>query len=52
VLTGKIHGSVVGFPGHGNETSGFIKGSKFHDQLNDYQLIKKQSEPWSHAIFS
>jgi hypothetical protein len=25
---------------HGNKSSGFVKGSKFIDQLNDYQLLK------------
>jgi hypothetical protein len=25
---------------HGNESSGFIKGEGFFDQLSDYQLLK------------
>jgi hypothetical protein len=28
---------------HGNEPSGFIKGGEPLDQLNDYQLLKKDS---------
>jgi hypothetical protein len=27
--------------------SGFIKGGEFLNQLNDYKLLKKDSDPWS-----
>jgi hypothetical protein len=30
-----------------NEPSGFVKGGEFLDQLSDYQLLKKDSAPWS-----
>jgi hypothetical protein len=32
---------------HGNETSGSLKRGEFLDWLNDYQLLKKDSVPWS-----
>jgi hypothetical protein len=32
---------------HGNEPSGCIKGGKFLDYLNDYQVAKKDFAPWS-----
>jgi hypothetical protein len=32
---------------HGNEPSSSIKGVKFLDQLNNYQLLKKDSAAWS-----
>jgi hypothetical protein len=31
---------------HSNERLGSIKGGKFVDQSNDYQLLKKESAPW------
>jgi hypothetical protein len=30
---------------HGNETSGFIKGREFLDQLSDHKFLK-DSAPW------
>jgi hypothetical protein len=33
--------------GHSNESSGSIKGSEFPDWLSDYQLLEKDSLPWS-----
>jgi hypothetical protein len=38
---------VAGSGEHGNEPSGYIKGGEFLDQMNDYQLLKKDSAPWS-----
>jgi hypothetical protein len=38
---------VTGSCGHGNETSGSTKGGEFLDYLSNYQLIKKDSAPWS-----
>jgi hypothetical protein len=32
----------VGSSDHSNELSGFIKGSKFFDQPNNYSLFKKK----------
>jgi hypothetical protein len=32
---------------HGNETSGFIKGGEFLDQLSECKLLKRDSAPWS-----
>jgi hypothetical protein len=32
---------------HGDEPSGPIKGRKFLDEVSDYQLLKKDSSPWS-----
>jgi hypothetical protein len=29
------------------ECSGLIKGIEFIDQLDDYQLLKKDAAPWS-----
>jgi len=34
---------VAGCHEHGNEPSASIKGRKFHDQLSDCQLLKKDS---------
>jgi hypothetical protein len=31
---------------HGNEPSCSIKGGEFIDQLNEYQVFKKDSAPW------
>jgi hypothetical protein len=31
---------------YGNESSGFIKGREFLDQLSGYWLLKKDSVPW------
>jgi hypothetical protein len=36
--------------GNGNETSGSIKGRTFLHQLREYQLLKKESPPWSYFI--
>jgi hypothetical protein len=38
---------VAGSCEHGNKTSGSIKGGKLLDHLDDYQLLKKDSAPWS-----
>jgi hypothetical protein len=38
---------VAGSCVYGNEPSGSIKGVEFFDMLNDYQLFKKDSGPWS-----
>jgi len=35
------YGSETGSCEHGNEPSGSIKSGEFLDQLNDYQLLKK-----------
>jgi hypothetical protein len=32
---------------HGNETSDSTKGGDFTDYLSDYQLLNKDSAPWS-----
>jgi hypothetical protein len=32
---------------HGYEPSGFIKGGEILKQFSDYQLLKKDSVPWS-----
>jgi len=37
---------------HGNETSSFMKCKEFLDYLNDYQLPKKDSSPWSSLVSS
>jgi hypothetical protein len=44
---GMTHPSGSGFCEHGNEPSGSIKGGEFLDQLNDCQLLKKDSGPWN-----
>jgi hypothetical protein len=31
----------------GNKHSGSIKGGEFLDQLSEYQLLKKNYDPWS-----
>jgi hypothetical protein len=38
---------VAGSCEHGDEPSGYIKGGEFGDLLSDYQLLKKDSAPWS-----
>jgi hypothetical protein len=38
---------LAGFCEHGNEHSVSIKGGEFRDLLIDYQLLKKDSAPWS-----
>jgi hypothetical protein len=38
---------VAGSCEHINETSASIIGRDFLDQLKDYQLLKKDSAPWS-----
>jgi hypothetical protein len=45
--SGSGQGRVVGSCEHGNGTSGFIKGGEFFDWLIDYQLLKKDSDPWN-----
>jgi hypothetical protein len=50
-LTFLIEASELDGPGeHGNEPSGSIKGGEFFDQLNDCQLLKKDSAAWSLLI--
>jgi hypothetical protein len=34
-------------PEHGNERSVFVKRVEFLDYVNDYQLFKKNTVPWS-----
>jgi hypothetical protein len=38
---------VVGCCEHGNEPSGSKKGEEFLEHLNDYQITKEDSAPWS-----
>jgi hypothetical protein len=38
---------LVGNYENDKEPLGSIKGKEFHDQLNDYQLLKKDSAPRS-----
>jgi hypothetical protein len=35
---------------HGNEPSDPIKGGEFLDKLSDYQVLKKDSAPWSQSV--
>jgi hypothetical protein len=44
--SGSRQGPVAWVYEHGNETSCSIKVGKF-EKLNDYQLIKRDSAPWS-----
>jgi hypothetical protein len=37
---GSKQGIVMGSCGYGNETSGFVRGGEFLDQLTDHQLLK------------
>jgi hypothetical protein len=43
-------GPVAGSGRHDNEPSNLIKGGEFLDQLSDYQLLKKDCDPWSFAV--
>jgi hypothetical protein len=45
--SGSGWGLVVGCSEHSNELSGFINGGSFIDYLSDYQLLEKDSAPWS-----
>jgi hypothetical protein len=38
---------VAGSCEHDTEPSGSIEGGKFFDHLSDYQVLKKDSAPWS-----
>jgi hypothetical protein len=38
---------VAGFYEHRNEISVTIQGGEFLNKLSDYQLLKKDSAPWS-----
>jgi hypothetical protein len=40
-------GPVTGSFERSNEASGYIKGGEFLVYLSDYQLLKKDSAPWS-----
>jgi hypothetical protein len=40
-------GPVLGSCEHGNESLGSMKGRKLLEQLSDYDLLKKESGPWS-----
>jgi hypothetical protein len=40
---------VAGSCEHGNESSGFIKGREFFDQMSGCQLLK-DSAPWTYLI--
>jgi hypothetical protein len=42
---------LVGSCEHGTEISGSIKGREFIDWLSNYQLLQKDSAPWS-LLFS
>jgi len=44
---GLEQGPVVSCCEHSNEPLGSIKCRKFLDQWSDYQLLKKDSIPWS-----
>jgi hypothetical protein len=37
---------VAGYSERGNDISGSLKGREFIDQLSDYQLLQKYSNPW------
>ena len=39
--------SVTGCCEHGSKHSGCINGRKYHDQLRDCQLMKKDCAGWS-----
>jgi hypothetical protein len=43
-------GSRNGSCEHGTEGLVSIKGGKFLNQLNDYQLLKKDSASWSYLV--
>jgi hypothetical protein len=43
---------VAGCCEHGNEPWGSVKGEKFLDLLNDFQLLKEGSASWSYLILS
>jgi hypothetical protein len=45
--SGSGYDPVAGSCEHGNEPWDSIKGEEFFDQLNYYQLLKKQFAPWS-----
>jgi hypothetical protein len=40
----------VGSSEHCNVPSGSLTGMEFLDQLSDYQLLKKDSAPWSSVM--
>lgn len=40
-------GSMVGLCESGNGHSDSINGTQFLDQLNDYELLKKNFSPWN-----
>jgi len=42
---------VAGCYKHENEPSDSIKGGEFLDQFIDYQLLNKDSAPWSYLHF-
>jgi hypothetical protein len=41
---------MVGPCEHSNEPLGSIKDGEFLGQLSDYQLLKKDSVPWSYSV--
>jgi hypothetical protein len=43
---------VAGCCEHSNEPMDSIKGGEFVDQLSDYQLLKKDSAPFSYFVMS
>jgi hypothetical protein len=45
--SGLRYGPVAGFYEDSNEPSGSVKGGEFIDQLNDCELLKKDSARWS-----
>ena len=42
-----MHVAQVSCCEHGDEPSGSIKGRDFIELLNGYQVLKKDSAPWS-----
>jgi hypothetical protein len=47
VSTQSVYDLVIGFYEHDNETPDSLKDAKYLDRLRHYQLLKKDSTPWS-----
>jgi hypothetical protein len=45
--TGPGQGPVAGSCGHSDKSLGSIKDRQFTEMLNNYQLLKEDSSPWS-----
>jgi hypothetical protein len=43
-------GSIGGLCTHDNLLSGSVTGEEFLGKLNDYQLLKKDLDPWSELV--